>query len=97
MSREPTRQYLSEQLEATANSQPMTVYCNLCPEWKAEGTAEEAREASAAHRSALHPELANKKKVVRKRRAFSQALTVERKEEIEEERRKRMRALGIAP
>lgn len=88
--------YLYDQLQQTADSQPMTVYCALCPEWRAEGTAEATRAASVAHRAEHHPELTNKRRIVRKRRSFSQSMTEEREEQIEEERRKRMRALGIS-
>ena len=91
-----TRQFLNDQLEKIDNAQPMTVYCALCPEWRAVGTASEARAAAEKHRAEEHPEILNKRKVVRKRRSFSQAMTEERQAEIEEERRKRMRALGIA-
>lgn len=94
--KEPTRQFLRDQLEAMDNAQPMTVYCALCPEWRAEGTSAEARAAAEAHRAEEHPEIINKRKIVRKRRSFSQSMTEERQAEIEEERRKRMRALGIA-
>jgi len=96
VSKEATRQYLTEQLEAMDNAQQMIVYCVHCPEWKAEGTALEARAAAEAHRTEEHPELRNSRKIVRKRRSFSQSMTEEREAEIEEERRKRMRALGIA-
>lgn len=87
--------YLHEQLRASADRQPMTVYCALCPEWKAEGTAEETRKASVKHRSKKHPELTNKRRIVRKRSSFSQSMTAEREEQIEAERRKRMRTLGL--
>lgn len=93
---DPTMAYMYDQLRASADSQPMKVYCALCPEFMAEGTAEETRAASAEHRSEAHPELTNKRRIVRKRRSFSQSMTEEREAEIEEERRKRMRALGMA-
>jgi len=95
MSKEPTRQFLNQQLEKTADQQPMTVYCGLCPGWSAEGTAQEARAASEAHRVDKHPELVGKRTIVRKKRIFSQAMSADREAEIEEERRKRMRALGL--
>jgi len=93
---DPTRQYLQDQLEANANAQPMKVYCSLCPKWEVSGTVAETRAASEKHRAEEHPEIVNRRKVVRKRRMFSQAMTAEREAEIEEERRKRMRALGLA-
>lgn len=93
---EPTMQYLNDQLEANANAQPLTVYCSLCPEWEFDGTTAEAQAEAAAHREREHPELLNRRKVVRKKRMFSQAMTQEREAEIEEERRKRMRALGLS-
>jgi hypothetical protein len=89
-------QYLHDRLEENANSQPMTVYCVLCPKFEFEGTAAEARAASEAHREREHPELLTRRKIVRKKRMFSQAMTEEREAEIEEERRKRMRAFGIS-
>ena len=80
--KEPTRQYLHEQLQAIEDAQPMTAYCLLCPEWE-------------AHRAEFHPERVSNKKIVRRGRVWSQAMTAEREREIEEERRQRMRTLGI--
>ena len=41
-------------------------------------------------------DLVGKKRIVRRRRSFSASMTAERETQIEEERRQRMRALGIA-
>jgi len=90
-----TMQHLNEFLEKSANAAEMTVYCVFCPKWTATGTAAITRAASEAHRTKEHPELALKKKIVRKKRAFSTSLSKEREEQIEEERRQRMRSLGI--
>ena len=87
--------YLHERLQQSADAQEMKVGCLLCPDWEATGTASEARAAAEEHRADEHPELVGRK-VVRKRRAFSHAMTAEREAQIEEERRQRMRALGIA-
>lgn len=92
---EPTFAYMHEKLQAMSDAQKMTVYCTLCPEWEASGTAKQAREAAETHRVEEHPELVRKKRVVRKRRSFSSAMTAEREAQIDEERRQRMRALGI--
>jgi hypothetical protein len=91
----PTRQYMDDQLQKIEDAQEMTVYCALCPEWELTTTAKKARAASQTHRSTEHPELTNKKKVVRPKRAFSTAMTAEREAQIDEERRQRMRALGL--
>lgn len=95
MSVEPNRQYMYEQLQKMDDAAAMTVYCLLCPKWKATGTAAVTRAASEAHRVKHHPELAGKSKVKVKKRMWSQAMTAEREAQIEEERRQRMRALGI--
>jgi hypothetical protein len=91
---EPTMEFLLGSLQESANAQPMTVFCLHCPKWKATGTAQETRAASEAHRVEEHPELVGRK-VARKKRVFSQAMSAEREAQIEEERRQRMRALGI--
>lgn len=95
MATEPSRQYMYDQLQKIDDRQPMTVYCIHCPEWTATGTAKDTRKASEAHRTKTHPELKNGKTIARKKRMFSQAMTAEREAQIEEERRQRMRALGI--
>jgi hypothetical protein len=92
---EGTIGFLSEYLQSDADAQPMTVYCSLCPKWEASGTAGETRAASQEHRAKKHPELA-RKGVVRKRRQWSNAMTEEREAQIDEERRQRMRALGLS-
>ena len=86
--------YLNERLQEVSDQQPMTVYCLHCPRWKATGAAAVVRAASEAHRAKKHPEISVSKKV-RSRRAFSSAMTAEREAQIDEERRQRMRALGI--
>ena len=92
---EPTFAYMYDKLQTMSDAQQMIVYCALCPKWKASGTAKEARDKAENHRAEEHPELVSKKRVVRKRRSFSSAMTAEREAQIEEERRQRMRALGI--
>ena len=94
---DPPAHVLQDNLQANADAQPATSYCSLCPKWSATGTAKEAREAAEKHRREEHPELLARKKVVRRKRAFSQALSAEREAEIERERRQRMHELGIDP
>lgn len=97
MSNDPPFRLMHERLQASSDAQDMTVWCLLCPEWKGvKAPAAEARAAAEAHREEAHPELVGKKKVVRRRRSFSSSMTAEREAQIEEERRQRMRALGIA-
>jgi len=87
--------YLYERLREVSDAAQMTVYCSLCPKWEATGTAAETRDKARKHRETRHPELATKTKIVRKKRSFSSSLTAEREAQIEEERRQRMRALGL--
>lgn len=96
MKRPDTVEFLKAQLQETADEQPLVVYCALCPEFRAEGTAVEARAAAEAHRVKEHATLPKKPKVARKKRAFSTAMSKEREAEIDEERRQRMRALGLS-
>jgi hypothetical protein len=95
MASDPPFAIMEERLQESADSQQMTAYCAFCPKWQADGTAGEARAAAEQHRKEEHPETF-KKHTVRRRRVFSQALTAEREAEIEEQRRQRMRSLGIA-
>lgn len=95
VSSEPSMDILNDYLKDNADAQPTTVYCHFCPEWSVEGTAAETRTAAEQHRREHHPEVLSRTRLVRKRRAFSQTLTQERKDEIDEERRQRMRSLGI--
>lgn len=95
MSNDPPFAYMHEKLQEVSDQQQMTVYCVLCPKWKVSAAAEVARAKAEEHRLEKHPELVSAKKIVRKRRSFSSAMTAEREEQIEEERRQRMRALGI--
>lgn len=97
MANDPPFRIMHERLQATSDEQEMTVSCLLCPEWKGvKAPAAEARAAAEAHRAELHPNMKGRSKIVRPRRSFSQAMTAEREAQIEEERRQRMRALGIA-
>jgi hypothetical protein len=90
-------EFLREQLKGLDDRQPMTVYCLLCPKWKATGTAEETRVAAETHRLETHPEIrVEGKRLVKRRHKFSSSLTADRLAEVEEERRQRMRELGLA-
>ena len=94
---EGSKQFLNEWLQESADAQPMTAKCALCPEWEHSGPAVAARAAAEDHRKKEHPELvATKRGVIRKKRVWSSTLTAEREAEIEEERRQRMRAMGLA-
>lgn len=97
MSSDPPFSFVTQYLENHTKHQPMKIYCALCPEWPgASGTVAEMRALSEQHRSEEHPETFRKSRKLRGKRVFSQALTAERRDEIEEERRQRMRSLGIA-
>jgi hypothetical protein len=95
MSNDPTFGEMYERLRAMSDAQQLTVYCALCPDFEVSGPSSEARAQAIAHRNKKHPELATKARIVKKRRSFSSAMTAEREAQIEEERRQRMRALGI--
>lgn len=95
VSSEPSMDILNDYLQDNADAQPTIAYCHFCPEWSVEGTAAETRAAAKQHRQEHHPEVLTKPKIARKRRVFSQSLTQERKDEIDEERHQRMRSLGI--
>lgn len=91
---DPPVAYLTERLRAIADAQKMTVYCAHCPEWEFEGTAEAARAASATHRREEHPGVVSITRRVTRRR-ISERLSDEQKAEVEEERRRRLRAQGL--
>jgi hypothetical protein len=95
MSDDPTFGEMYARLQAMSDAQQMTVYCSLCPEFKVSGPSKKARAQAIAHRNKEHPELVAKARIVKKRRSFSSAMTAEREAQIDEERRQRMRALGI--
>lgn len=96
-SSDPSASVLTDYLRERADSQDTIAYCALCPRWKAKGTAKETREAQIAHRKEKHPETFREGKAKRKVRPFSQRnMTREREEEVDRERRDRMRMLGIS-
>lgn len=87
---------LEKFLTNITNNHPMTVYCAFCPKWKASGTAEETRKKQEAHIKDKHPEKARPKAKTKKRRsAWSQKMSAEREDQIDEQRRQRMFLLGI--
>jgi hypothetical protein len=92
---EPTVQYLKDYLQRRDDAQLMTVSCLFCPQWELTAPSQEARAAAASHIAKEHPQVVSRKRIVRRSRVFSQSMTREREEQIEEERRQRMRALGI--
>lgn len=95
---EKTNKTLTEYLQESADRQPLKAYCALCPDWEAVGTAEETREAAQQHRAEHHPETFRKTKSAKAKRKFSQRnLTRQQEEELERERRARLRVLGIEP
>jgi hypothetical protein len=86
---------------AWSRAQPARGGCLFCPDFQPTGTCAEVQEACAEHRASVHPELSKKR---RRRRhtfsgltAFSQKLTQEESEEINENRARRLRLLGIEP
>jgi len=95
MRNDPTFGEMYERLQAMSDTQQLTVYCALCPDFEVSGPSREARAIAVAHRNKEHPELAAKTRIVKKRKSFSSAMTAEREAQIDEERRQRMRALGI--
>jgi hypothetical protein len=93
--REDTNQALSERLQKIDDRQPTVAYCAFCPEWEATGTAEETRAAQVAHRAEHHPETF-RKRAKRATRKFAQRnLSREAEEQLDRERRARLRQLGI--
>lgn len=93
--KESTREEIEERLRKMEEANPMVIYCRFCPKWKAVGTVKVTREKAEAHRLEKHPDLKISKRNVRRARAFSTAMTAEREAVIDEERRQRMRALGL--
>lgn len=86
---------LTERLQQSADQQPLIVRCQFCPDWTFVGTAEKSRTAQLKHREQQHPEtLRTRRKQVTKK--FAQKnMSAEREAEIHEERRQRMRSLGL--
>lgn len=88
-SADATREYW----QGRADAQPLLTACALCG-WSYQGDAAEARQKAAEHRSEAHPEI----RPTRRRRAaggFRQRLSDEDTAEIELERRRRARQIGI--
>jgi len=78
--------------------QPAVGGCLFCPGWTAQGTVEEIEELSREHRTTVHPDLKSARR--RPRANLGRWRTHLREEdslEVEEERRRRMRLLGIEP
>lgn len=87
---------LEKFLREIVDSHPMTVRCAFCPKWKATGTTEETRKAQEEHIKDKHPEKARPQRKSNKRRsAWSKKMSVERENQIDEERKQRMFLLGI--
>lgn len=95
MTTEPSLDLLRERLRENRDAQPLTARCALCPGWEASGTAAEARELALEHRRSIHPETIRPGRGHRVNKKFSRHLTAEREQEINEERRVRIRALGL--
>jgi hypothetical protein len=85
---------VTERLQASSNRQPMVARCVLCPDWQQAGTAAEARAAQLEHRHEFHPETFRARAHRPKRFAWRN-LSREQEEQIEEERRERLRSLGM--
>ncbi len=77
---------------------PTVGYCAFCPDWKIEGTALEVTEICREHRAELHADLPPP---TRRRRAnlrnWRATLNPEETLEVDRERARRLRLLGIEP
>lgn len=77
---------------------PVIGYCAFCPDLKFEGTASEVAELSREHRATLHPDLPPP---TRRRRAnlrnWRATLNPSEVLEVDKERARRLRLLGIEP
>lgn len=80
-----------------AQQQPAIGRCSFCPDWIATGTIKEIRELAKAHRRVSHPEIPTRKRrpprpnLVKWRTTLDEDQTLE----IRQERKRRMRQLGI--
>lgn len=72
------------------DAQPTVTRCVLCPAWSFEGTALEGREAAAAHRLAVHPELVGKPR--RKRSSGFEARSADARQRGTDSRRRQQEA-----
>lgn len=98
MTESPYKKGSVADLRAWSLTQPAVGRCLFCPEWSVTGTSEEVNGHLAEHRAQEHPETIGYRR--RRRRGsgklnFRQTLTDEQNDEIEAERRRRMRLLGI--
>jgi hypothetical protein len=75
----------------------MTGYCAFCPDECFEGTAAEVADLAREHRAQAHPELLNWRRKGRRANlaAWRTTLNEQEAEDIEVERTRRMRLLGI--
>lgn len=83
---------------AWALEQPATGSCVLCPKWRVAGTAREVAEFSKAHRELHHPDLKNsrrRRKTMGHLLVFRQHMSEAEVDEVEVERQRRMKLLGI--
>jgi hypothetical protein len=87
-------------LQDWAMRQPEVGRCLFCPEWVVEGTADEINLLLLEHRNQHHPEVCEGRRRRRPSRglllSFRQKLNEEQSEEIQIERSRRMRLLGIS-
>lgn len=97
--REKTGGEIEAEHREWSQRQPARGGCLFCPEFQPEGTWSEIKTLTEEHRATVHPECRNRK---RSRRptfsgilAFSQNLTDEEREEIDANRAKRLRILGL--
>jgi hypothetical protein len=93
---------IDEEWRSWAMQQPTIGGCLFCPDFKPKGTGVEVKQASADHLATVHPELVGKRRSKRRRSnpaviAFRQSLTEEESEAVDEERRRRLKLLGIDP
>ena len=92
---EPSFGFLKQNLQRNADAQPLVVSCAFCPGWTVSGSSKETRAAATDHRKQHHPETL-RPKPKRKASVFSRNLSAADEKRVEQERKQRMRALGLA-
>lgn len=97
---ELTARELDEVHREWVDSLQMTVHCSFCPDWSATGTASEVRLVAREHRQTVHPEITIAPRRRRRppsnpARISNRALSEQERDDVESERQRRMRLLGI--
>jgi len=98
-SKSKTAREIDDEHRAWALANPAIGGCLFCPKFKPRGTGAEVKELNLRHLEEKHPELVKLRRRRRPRRtgiiAFRQSLTEDESAEIDENRAKRMKLLGI--